>query len=382
MLTKTIFLILFFYTLQLSFNKASSQNLTTKDKGINNRNTTQISIVNINEAKSNPNFNKTLAHLGKMDQNFLRLKRGTIDGKKELDINTNRIKKIVRDEYTSYTFLINTKNENDTPIRNLVLENKGVENCALLLEYYPDSKWHNSYTSGYTGTYNGRISATILGCSSKSKKCQNVILVLDHVCNCLIYSIEDTCHCIKPLLRDLYQIAVIKKKSKKICLPKYSPRIIDSNTYEKNNGDATSLTSFVSPLGEPNFMKSILEINEILGVKVGGPAKIDIAPPPWLLTGFKDEHIYKIEDEMHIEEIIGEYDSFEQAYERLEEIAKIPWGKKVNKLPCNNWKKCERRYQIVEYDNTLQPRRKEVKRQSVLAVNSKGIKWIAKKASQ
>jgi hypothetical protein len=85
--------------------------------------------------------------------------------------------------------------------------------------------------------------------------------------------------------------------------------------------------------------------------------------------------MFIIEDEIHAEPQKGQYQSFEQALEILKERAEIPWNEKPNRCPCASWKTCERKYQIIEYDDSYIPW-KELGRRNVLKVSAKGIKWF------
>ena len=84
--------------------------------------------------------------------------------------------------------------------------------------------------------------------------------------------------------------------------------------------------------------------------------------------------MFIIEDESHAEPLKEQFLTFNQALETLKEIANIPWNKKTNKCPCKSWKTCGRNYQIIEYDDSESPW-KELNRQKVLKVSTKGIEW-------
>ncbi len=88
--------------------------------------------------------------------------------------------------------------------------------------------------------------------------------------------------------------------------------------------------------------------------------------------------MFKIEDEIHAELQDGEFTTFEEALVELQKRAAIPWNKKPNRCPCTNWKDCERKYQIINYDTTQTPW-KELQRKNVLTISAKGVKWTDKK---
>lgn len=88
--------------------------------------------------------------------------------------------------------------------------------------------------------------------------------------------------------------------------------------------------------------------------------------------------MFIIEDEIHAEPQKGEYKTFEDAIAELQKRATIPWEENPNRCPCTNWKACERKYQIIEYDTTKTPL-KELQRKDVLTISAKGVKWTDKK---
>jgi hypothetical protein len=88
--------------------------------------------------------------------------------------------------------------------------------------------------------------------------------------------------------------------------------------------------------------------------------------------------MFLIEDEIHAEPQKGEYKTFEDAYAVLQKSATILWDEKPNRCPCTNWKDCERKYQIIEYDIRTTPW-KVKQRIDVLTISSKGIKWTTDK---
>lgn len=83
--------------------------------------------------------------------------------------------------------------------------------------------------------------------------------------------------------------------------------------------------------------------------------------------------IFVIEDESHYE-LCGKYTSFDKALEDLEKRAKIPWDSVPNICPCTNWRKCDRNYQIIEYDDSVETW-VEKSRTNVLNVSARGIAW-------
>lgn len=84
---------------------------------------------------------------------------------------------------------------------------------------------------------------------------------------------------------------------------------------------------------------------------------------------------FRIEDEIHAELVGGEFTSFEAALAEVRNLAAIPWGEPPNRAPCQSWKTCGRRYEIVEYDVSTRPHWTERSRISVVDVMSDGLKW-------
>ena len=83
--------------------------------------------------------------------------------------------------------------------------------------------------------------------------------------------------------------------------------------------------------------------------------------------------IFIVEDESHAE-TFGEYISFSDALSELKKRSIIPWDLEPNRAPCQNWKTCGRTYEIIEYDNSVDPW-KELKRVFVLEISANGIEW-------
>jgi len=83
--------------------------------------------------------------------------------------------------------------------------------------------------------------------------------------------------------------------------------------------------------------------------------------------------MFVIEDEEHCE-TMGRFDSQELALARLEDLAKVAWDHEPNRAPCTEWRNCERRYVIREYDVSQVPW-KLLKRIPVLSVSANGVSW-------
>ena len=61
--------------------------------------------------------------------------------------------------------------------------------------------------------------------------------------------------------------------------------------------------------------------------------------------------VFAIEDELHSERV-GEHPTLDEAVRELKRLARIPWDAEPNRAPCQNWRNCGRRYEVVEYDET------------------------------
>ena len=80
-----------------------------------------------------------------------------------------------------------------------------------------------------------------------------------------------------------------------------------------------------------------------------------------------------IEDEMHAERQ-GEFDTFGDALAELRRRAEIPWDQEPNQAPCQSWRTCVRRYEIIEFDLTESPWR-ELSRALALEISASGVQW-------
>jgi len=86
--------------------------------------------------------------------------------------------------------------------------------------------------------------------------------------------------------------------------------------------------------------------------------------------------VFKIEDEWHAELQDGDFPSLAAAATELRRLAEIPWDQTPNVAPCTGWRICGRRYEVVEYDTSVDPWR-HIRRIAVLEIDSKGTRWLA-----
>ncbi len=87
--------------------------------------------------------------------------------------------------------------------------------------------------------------------------------------------------------------------------------------------------------------------------------------------------MFIIEDEIHAEPQKEQFSTFKQALEKLEMIAEIPWDKKPKRFTSKSWKTCERKYMIIEYDDSNIPWKK-LNSTEVLIVSARELKWNKK----
>ncbi|MDT7602765.1 MAG: hypothetical protein QOF61_762 [Acidobacteriota bacterium] len=80
-----------------------------------------------------------------------------------------------------------------------------------------------------------------------------------------------------------------------------------------------------------------------------------------------------IEDEAH-SEWQGEFDTLSGALAELRRRAEIPWDQEPNQAPCQSWRTCGRRYEIIEFDATELPWR-ELSRTLALEISASATKW-------
>ncbi len=86
--------------------------------------------------------------------------------------------------------------------------------------------------------------------------------------------------------------------------------------------------------------------------------------------------MFVIEDEIHAEHH-GQFGSFDDALAELRRRAKIPWDEAPNAAPCTSWRACERKYFIVEFDDSSSPS-KVLQRVAVLKVSASGVEWSSR----
>ena len=91
--------------------------------------------------------------------------------------------------------------------------------------------------------------------------------------------------------------------------------------------------------------------------------------------------LFSIEDEAHAE-MCGDFPSMKDALAELRRRAAIPWDQEPNVTPCNNWKTCGRRYEIVEFETAFDIEFEEyslpwteLRRYPVLDIRASGVSW-------
>ena len=84
--------------------------------------------------------------------------------------------------------------------------------------------------------------------------------------------------------------------------------------------------------------------------------------------------VFVIQDEAHAE-MQSEFRSRDEAVAELERRAVIAWDEAPNRAPCTDWRTCGRRYEVVEYDRSLQPWA-ELTRELILIISAKGVEWV------
>jgi hypothetical protein len=86
--------------------------------------------------------------------------------------------------------------------------------------------------------------------------------------------------------------------------------------------------------------------------------------------------MFKLEDELHAEIQDGEFETLDAALMELRRRAQWPWDAPPNVAPCQSWRACGRRYELVEYDHAGASWN-ELSRTSVLEIDSAGARWLA-----
>lgn len=84
--------------------------------------------------------------------------------------------------------------------------------------------------------------------------------------------------------------------------------------------------------------------------------------------------MYVIEDEAHAE-WRGQFRTRQQALAELQRLAALPWDQEPNRAPCTSWKNCSRRYELIEYDDSVTPWR-ELSRTLLLEISASGTQWV------
>jgi hypothetical protein len=85
-------------------------------------------------------------------------------------------------------------------------------------------------------------------------------------------------------------------------------------------------------------------------------------------------HMIVIEDEWHAEHV-GEFATKGEALAELHRLATVPWDAPPNVAPCMSWRTCGRRYELIEYDDTVVPWR-QLDREPALEITQNGPNWL------
>lgn len=239
-----------------------------------------ISTITLEQALNEPEFQGILKSCGKIKGNRFKLKKDRISPNETFRINTERIKRIVCDSYISYTLLLSYKDKQ--LIKNIMLENNNDSFNAFLMEYSCEVMWHTSYIKGVLKQFKGLVGVRSL-CTDFSendyKESRNILMAIKKPCHCILYTQDDSCKCEEPRPIDLYLLENLNKGPQGKSIPKTQPLMFSvSNEIKRQIYAGKSITSFISPEGEPDFMRTVKEVNKKLGVKLIGPADIEI---PW-----------------------------------------------------------------------------------------------------
>jgi len=85
--------------------------------------------------------------------------------------------------------------------------------------------------------------------------------------------------------------------------------------------------------------------------------------------------MFRIEDDIHAELQEGAYTTFDEAMTELRRRARLPWNETPNIPPCTSWRTCERKYTIIEYDESVDPWH-ELRRTPALSLSAKAVRWL------
>ncbi|MGW1455225.1 T6SS effector amidase Tae4 family protein [Salegentibacter agarivorans] len=126
-------------------------------------------------------------------------------GSQDFDIDTNQVTKIVYDSknYLSYTFKLNSRENSDGFIENLMIENDNGIHRSFLISYIPDSEWTINYLKGNKIPFKGRISVRVLtdgkntlkNSSQTKSGCSYVSATTYVQCTCVGHWPGESCSC-------------------------------------------------------------------------------------------------------------------------------------------------------------------------------------------
>ena len=172
------------------------------EKEVTNNN--ELPIKSINKKS----YNRTSLELLKNDKLFTRLtsefaieplfdtkfnkEKSSNKNNQHIIIITDTIAVVEKENYKSYTFLIKTPNQKYNLVKNLILEQKGNEINAFILNYDFDLQWLNDYTNDIHNTPKAKITLTPFNISTLNKESAKTS---SQTCSWVTVTITSPCGC-------------------------------------------------------------------------------------------------------------------------------------------------------------------------------------------
>lgn len=259
-------LILFLFT---QCNKEESYHPdTTSDLVIEQE--IQSTILCEQELFNDPVFLQIIGEVGEIDDNMFVLKSGNSEEKQILKLDYKKIRKIKKDKYESFTFLVDEL-DRSTKFTNLVLESDGNSKNALLLDYYPTQDVIKKRKLGFKTKFEGQLNVTRLDLNKIQLKSYS----------CLYITVYEGCPnpacdgspgclwgCDGGTTSTTYSYC-FNSGSDGSSIP------ADPNSPPPPGGGGSS-TSTVDPYFNPELNAHIQYLNDLLQIELTGPADIVI----------------------------------------------------------------------------------------------------------
>ena len=246
-----------------------------------NKNSFDTKYLSLEEAFKDSAFLHLIGSNSEPETNEVLLKRGT--KKKKIKVDKEKVIKHKREDYESYTLLVDSIYEEPQKFCNLLMEKKGAEKNFYLVTYLPEKSWYALNTHGIATPYHGSIEVAQINSDNvelKSFDCSWIYSFVEATCPCHGHHVGQTCNCYETPHYYYAQTLYCRSGGSSdpvTHIPTDNGNVWD-NGNEDNSGDFSSTTT-LTPEDPDGFYNYVAEVEASLGIIVGDPTEIAISNP-------------------------------------------------------------------------------------------------------